>query len=146
MRPSQHDPELVVHLLAEEDQPGRAGDWPRNVDRPEWQLGQLGNAIPAEAGEPDAGPQEHDGDDQHAEPCDQLDRRLGTRRQARPEIDLEMGALAHPDHGPDHDRPDEQEPGHLLGPDVVRDDRREARKDLQGDGNDEHAERNREQP
>ena len=87
---------LVVHLLAEEDQPGRAGDRPGDVDRPERQLGQLGDAIPAEAGEPDPGPQEHDRDDQHAEPRDQLERRLGARRQARPEIDLEMACSRAP--------------------------------------------------
>ncbi len=42
------------------------------------------------------------------------------RRDRSADIDLEMLRLPYADHGADHDRPDEQEARHLLGPDVGR--------------------------
>ena len=59
------------HLLAEEDQPGDAGDRPGDVDQPQRQLGELGDAVPGELGELDAGPDEDERDDEHAEAGDE---------------------------------------------------------------------------
>ena len=42
-------------LLAEKDNPGRAGDRPGDVDEPERQIGKLRGAVPGELGELDAG-------------------------------------------------------------------------------------------
>src|SRR5437660_1059712 len=59
-------------------------------------------------------------------------------RQVRPHIDYEMLCIPDAHHRPDHDGPDEQEPRHLLGPDVGRDERSVARDDLQRDGNNQN--------
>ena len=75
-----------------------------------------------------------------------LSGRLGAPRQARPDVDLEMRAFAHADHGADHHRPDEEEARHLLRPDVAGDELREAREDLQRDRDDQDRGRGDEQP
>ena len=126
-------PEIVEHLLAEKHQPRDARHRPGHVDEPQRQFRQLRDAVPGElvklmpahtntsaaASTPRRPMQPHQG--------------LPARRQPRPHVDLEMRGLAHADHGADHDRPDEQEARHLLGPDVGRDEGGVAREDLQAD-------------
>ena len=57
----EDDPEVVEQLLAEEHQPGDARHRPGHVDEPQRQFGQLGDAVPGELGELDAGRHEHQG-------------------------------------------------------------------------------------
>ena len=51
------------------------------MDQPQRQLGELGNAVPGESRELDAGPDEDERHDQHAEASDQRTRGLRTPRQ-----------------------------------------------------------------
>ncbi len=116
------------------------------MDHPQRQLGQLGEAVPAEARELDAGPHEYQRHRKHAEACHQPHCGLRAPSEPWPQVDFEMRALAHADHRADHDHPDEQEARHLFGPDVARDQRGVAREDLQRHRNDQDRHRRDQQP
>ena len=64
-------------------------------------------------------------------------KRVRARPELRPDVDLEMRALADADHRAEHHHPDEQEARQLLGPDPGRDQRGVARDDLQRDRDDQ---------
>ena len=66
--------EVVDHPLALEDEPGRAGERPGDVDQPQRQLGELRDAVPGEPGELDAEPEEDEREDEHREPADDPQR------------------------------------------------------------------------
>ena len=108
----------------------RPVDRPGDVDQPQRQLGELGDAVPGEARELVARPHEHQREAS-------TPRRATRRSAASPRRDRrghmstsKCVALAHADHRADHDHPDEQEARHLLGPDVGRDQLGVAREDL----------------
>ena len=114
--------QLVPHLLAEEDEPGHAGDRPGDVDEPQRQLGQFRYPVPGEPGELDAGPDEYQRNNENAEPGDQPKRRLGAPRTPLAICRLRNAwTLANADHGADHHRPDQEKTRHFLGPDVAGD-------------------------
>ena len=93
--------------------------------------------VPAELNELDAVPEEHKRQHQHEHVRNHAQQRVGARREFRPEVNVEVRAVADGDHRADHDHPDEEEPRHLLGPDVRRDQRRKAGEDLQADRDDQ---------
>ena len=77
--PAEQHIQLIPHLLAKEDQPSDAGDRPGDMDEPERQFGEFGDPVPRELRELDAGPDEDERDDEHAEAGDQPHGGLGRR-------------------------------------------------------------------
>ena len=141
----EQDPRFVDDLLAREHDPGEACHRPGDVNQPERQVGQFRRPVPGKPRELDPGPHEHQRQRQDAEARHDPHRGLRPPRQVGPDVDLEMLRFPDADHRADHDRPDEQEARHLLGPDVGRDQRGVARDDLQRDGNDQDADAGRQQ-
>src|SRR5215475_14760421 len=132
--------------LAEEQHPREPGDRPGDEDVRHRQLGELRVLVPAELNELEAVPDEdqREREDERARPNAQ--QCVRPRLQLGPHVDLEMRAFADPDHGAEHDHPDEEKTRHLLGPDVGRDELGVARDDLQRHRHDQDRHRGDEQP
>ena len=96
---------------------------------------QLGFLMPAELHELDPPIEVDQREDQHEKVRDDFQHGIGAPAEFRPDVDLEMRAFLDPDHGAEHDHPDEQKARQLLRPDVARDQLGIARDDLQRDRN-----------
>jgi hypothetical protein len=115
------------------------------MDQPQRQFRQFADPEPGAVRELDPPPEEHAAEDQHEEARDHIRRCLGAPLQAREQVHVEMRAFAHTDHRADHHHPDQQEARQLLGPDVARQQFREAGEDLQADRHDDGGHRHRQQ-
>ena len=74
-------------LLAEEDDPGHAGHRPGDVDQPQRQLGELGDAVPGELRELRCRPTRRPAPPPARRGGRAAARGLAARRQARPHVD-----------------------------------------------------------
>src|SRR5450830_1647732 len=142
-----HQLDVVVELLQGKQDPGETCDRPSEVDSDHVDACQFRTLVVAELRKPPAEAEEDQSDQKYRRMHDQAaQRQAGGGFWMRQHIHVEVRAVANGDTGADHDDPDQAEPRHLLGPDVVGDDIGEPGQNLQGHRQDQYGNQERQHP
>src|SRR6185312_9875349 len=96
--PEAHDAYVLQDALAAEQQPGEPRQRPRDEQEGHRHLRQFRLLVPPERHEPDAVPDEHQGEYQDEYGGDDAQQGVGARLELGPHVALEMRHVAHADH------------------------------------------------